>query len=268
MDFIVDKKKAYAYTAAHEIDPDKPTVVFVHGAGLDHSWWGLQSRYFGYHGWNVLACDLPGHGRSDGPPLGSVGDAADWLMRLLDAARLTDACVVGHSMGSLIALECAARTPARVRKIALLGTAVPMNVSDAFLDAARNNEQSAFDMETIWGHAPQVPFGANPNPGMWMYGDTLARLGRLAPGVLFNDLKACKDYSAGLESAAKVACPALVVIGGRDMMTPPKAVAPLLKALSLAPGGAASISLKFSGHSMMAEAPDATLDALIEFLRN
>ena len=58
MDFLVDGKKAYAYTAAHEIDAGRRTMVFVHGAGLDHSWWGLQSRYFGYHGWNVLADNL------------------------------------------------------------------------------------------------------------------------------------------------------------------------------------------------------------------
>lgn len=264
MDFSVDGKTAYAYTAAHELDPARPTIVFVHGAGLDHSSWGLQSRYFGYHGWNVLACDLPGHGRSPGPPIESVGAAADWVMRLLDAAKVARTSVVGHSMGSLVALECAARHPARVERIALLGAAFPMNVSDAFLEAARNNEQSAYDMETIWGHAPQVSFGANPNPGMWMYGDSLARLSRLAPGVLYNDLRACKDYAAGLESAAKVACPALVVIGGRDMMTPPKAVAPLLRALT----GATSVTIRASGHTLMAEAPDATLDALIGFFRD
>lgn len=262
MDFIVDGRKAYAYTAAHDIDPAKPTVVFVHGAGLDHSWWGLQSRYFGYHGFNVLACDLPGHGRSPGPPLASVPDAADWVARLLDAAGILRASVIGHSMGSLVALECAARHPARVERIALLGTAFPMNVSDGFLEAARTNDQSAYDMETIWGHAPQVPFGGNPNPGMWMYGDSLARLSRLAPGVLYNDLKACKDYSTGLESAAKVACPALVISGGRDVMTPPRAAAALVKALT----GAASVAIRSSGHSLMAEAPDATLDALREFL--
>ena len=268
MDFSIDGKKAYAYTAAHDLDPARPTMVFVHGAGLDHSWWGLQSRYFGYHGWNVLACDLPGHGRSAGPPLMDVAEMADWVMRLLDAAKLERACVVGHSMGSLIALECAVRNSARVRKIALLGAAVPMNVSDAFLDAARNNDQSAYDMETIWGHAPQIAMGANPNPGMWMYGDSLARLSRLAPGVLFADLKACKDYLTGLASASKVACPALVVIGGRDMMTPPKSATPLLTALGTAPGGVRSVLIKSSGHSLMAEAPDATLDALIEFFRD
>lgn len=267
MEFRVDGRKAFAYTATHEPDPTLQTLVFVHGAGLDHSWWGLQSRYFGYHGWNVLACDLPGHGRSEGPPLPGVGEAADWIMRLLDAAGLAGAGIVGHSMGSLIALECAARNAARVHKIALLGTAFPMNVSDAFLNAARDNDQSAFDMETIWGHAPQVPLGSNPNPGMWMYGDSLARLARLAPGVLYADLKACKEYSVGLESAAKVRCPVLVLVGGRDMMTPPKAVAPLAQALGSVPGGPRLVTLRSSGHSLMAEAPDATLDALIEFFR-
>jgi len=126
MDFAVDGKRAFAYTAAHDLDPAKPTIAFLHGAGLDHSWWGLQSRYFGYHGYNVLAVDLPGHGRSDGPPLESVEAMADWVPRLLDAAGLARAALVGHSMGALTAIECAARHPARVERIALLGVACPM----------------------------------------------------------------------------------------------------------------------------------------------
>ena len=262
MELLLDGRKAFAYTAAHALDAAKRTVVFVHGAGLDHSWFGLQSRYFGYHGWNVLALDLPGHGRSEGPPLGSIGDMADWVFRLLGKLALEKASVVGHSMGSLVALECAARNPARVERIALLGTAAPMKVSEAFLDAARRNDPVAYDMETIWGHAPQVALGANPNPGMWMYGDTLARLARLAPGVLYSDLKACNEYASGLESAAKVACPALFILGRRDVMTPPKSAAALAQAIK----GSRTVVLQPSGHSLMAEAPDATLDALAAFL--
>jgi len=262
MELSIDGRKAFAYTAAHAIEPDKPAVVFVHGAGLDHSWFGLQSRYFGHHGRNVLAVDLPGHGRSEGPPLPSVEQMADWVMRLLDAAGLHRASVVGHSMGSLAALECAARYPERVERIALIGIAYPMKVSDAFLEAARGNEQAAYDMETIWGHAPQVPLGGNPNPGMWMYGDTLARLARLAPGVLYAGLKACNDYASGLESAAKVRCPALFILGQRDQMTPPKAAGTLSQAIA----GSRDVILRNSGHSIMAETPDATLDSLIEFL--
>ena len=134
-------------------------------------------------------------------------------------------------MGALIALECASRQPARVERIALIGVAYPMKVSAAFLDAAQRDDHAAFDMETIWGHAAQVPLGGNPNPGMWMYGDTLARLARLAPGVLHTDLAACNAYAAGMEAAAKVKCPALFVLGARDVMTPPRAAQDLAKAI-------------------------------------
>ena len=263
MNLTVEGRQAFAYTAAHAIDAAKPCVVFVHGAGYDHSWFGLQSRYFGYHGRNVLAVDLPGHGRSEGPPLESIEAIADWIVALLDAAKIARASVVGHSLGALAALECAARHPERVERLALLGVAFPMKVTDAFLEAARRNEQAAYDMDTVWGHAPQVPLGGNPNPGMWMYGDSLARLARLAPGVLYKSLKACNGYAAGLESAAKVKCPALILVGQRDMMTPPKAADSLAKAIA----GAQTVRIAASGHSMMAEAPDAVLDALIDFLR-
>jgi pimeloyl-ACP methyl ester carboxylesterase len=262
MDFTVDGKKAFAYTAAHALDAAKPSVVFVHGAGLDHSWWGLQSRYFGYHGNNVLAVDLPGHGRSEGPPLPSIETMSDWVMRLLDVAAIAKAAVVGHSMGSLVALHSAAAHPDRVQRIALIATAYPMKVGEAFLEAARRNEQTAFDMETIWGHAAQAPLGGNPNPGMWMYGDTLARLARLAPGVLYNDLKACNGYAGGMQAAAKIACPALFVLGRRDVMTPPKAAVALAQAIA----GSRTVQIGTSGHSLMAEAPDDTLDALAGFM--
>jgi pimeloyl-ACP methyl ester carboxylesterase len=255
----VDGRAAFAYTADHGVDPAKRTIVFVHGAGLDHSWFGLQSRYFGYHGRNVLAVDLPGHGRSAGPALTSIPAMADWMARLLDAAQVRSAALVGHSMGTLVALECAARYADRVERIALIATAYPMKVTDAFLDAAKRNETTAFDMHTIWGHAPRVPLGGNPNPGMWMYGDNQARLERLAPGVLYSDLKASRDYVF----AGDVKCPALFILGRRDVMTPPRAAQALQQQIP----GASTVLVGSSGHSLMAEAPDATLDALIEFLR-
>ena len=257
MNFNVAGRAAFAYTAAHPLDPQKRSIVFIHGAGLDHSWFGLQSRYFGYHGWNVLALDLPGHGRSAGPPISSIEGMADWIFNFLDEVSFRKVSLVGHSMGSLVALDCAARHPERVERIALIGTAYPMTVGEEFLDAARRNHHDAFDMETIWGHAPQVPLGGNPNPGMWMYGDTLARLARLAPGVLYNDLKACNEYR--LSGAAT--CPALFILGSKDMMTPPRNI----KALQEKIPQAKSVVIDPSGHSLMAEAPDATLDALVEF---
>jgi len=207
----------------------------------------------------VLALDLPGHGKSAGPALTSVPAMADWVVRILDNLKISKASFVGHSMGTLISLDCAARYPQRVERIALIATASPMKVGEAFLDAAQRNSYDAFDMSTIWGHAPQVPLGGNPNPGMWMYGDTQARLERLAPGVLHADLKACNDYAL----AGDVKCPVLFVLGKRDVMTPLRAAKGLQEKIP----GAKTVVIDFSGHSLMAEAPDATLDALIDFLK-
>jgi pimeloyl-ACP methyl ester carboxylesterase len=258
MELVADRRKAFAYTAAHVLDPRRQSVVFVHGAGLDHSSFGLQSRYFGYHGRNVLAVDLPGHGRSEGPPLPTIGAMADWVFAMLDSQGISKASIVGHSMGALVALDAANRCPERVERVACIGVAYPMKVSEGFLEAARRNQPAAYDMETIWGHAAQVPFGGNPNPGMWMYGDTLARLRRLAPDVLYNDLKACNDYRADFSG---VRCPVLLVLGKRDVMTPPRAAAGLIEKLP----NAKTELVEISGHSLMAEAPDETLDALIAF---
>jgi pimeloyl-ACP methyl ester carboxylesterase len=172
--------------------------------------------------------------------------------------KIQKAVLVGHSMGSLIVLDAAARHPQRVERIALIAVAYPMKVTEAFLDAARRNDFAAFDMHTIWGHAAQVPLGGNPNPGMWMYGDTLARLRRLAPGVLHNDLKASNDYVF----SGTVQCPVLLILGKRDVMTPPRSAQALQEKLS----DARVEVVEISGHSLMAEAPDATLDALIRFL--
>lgn len=262
MNLEVDGRRVFAYTAAHELDRARATVAFLHGAGLDHSSFALQSRYFGYHGRNVLALDLPAHGRSDGPPLSSIEAIADWLSRVLKALKLEKASLVGHSMGSLAALEFAARYPGQCERIALVGTGYPMKVAAPFLDAARDNDSSAFDMHTIWGHGAQAAFAANPNPGMWMYGDALARLERLGPGVLYADLKACNDYAGAEAAAAKVKCPALFILGRRDVMTPPRAA----KALQERIADAKAVEIGASGHTLMGEAPDAVLDELIRFI--
>src|SRR5580698_4490262 len=120
MMFDVNGTPAYAYTGGNAFEPSRPTAVFIHGAEHDHSVWALQSRYFAHHGFSVLAVDLPGHRRSDGPALTTVAAMADWLAALFDAAGVKRAFVAGHSMGSLIALDFAGRYPQRVTHFALL----------------------------------------------------------------------------------------------------------------------------------------------------
>ena len=262
MNLVVGGRRVYAYTGTRELVPGAPTVVFVHGAANDHSVWALQSRYFAYHGRNVLALDLPGHGASEGDPHESVEAIADWLPAFLDAAGIGKAALVGHSLGSLAVLEAAARHPARVERVALLGPAVPMAVSEALLTAARDDPQRAYEMIVGWSHAPARQLGGNPVPGWWMTGMAMRLLERSRPGVLHTDLVACNGHATGLEAARRVRCPALAIVGTRDLMAPPRAAQALLEALE-APH---LVTLEGAGHALMAERPDDVLDALREFL--
>ena len=256
--FEVDGLAAYAYTGSRPFAPGQPAVVFVHGGGLDHSVWIHQSRYFAHHGFNVAALDLPGHGRSEGAPPDTITGMAHWVMRAADALDVERLYVAGHSMGSLVALETAGLYPDRVDAAALVGCAVPMAVAGALLDAAKAGSHAAFDMITLWGHRMGAQLGGNPAPGMWMTGGGVRLLERSLPGVLHNDLNACNEYRHGLETAAKVACPAHLVLGREDVMAPPRAARDLIAALPVV----RVTELADCGHMLMAEQPDAVRDAL------
>ena len=262
MQLSVNGQPVYAYTGGRPHRPEQPAVIMIHGAQNDHSVWILQSRHLGHHGFNVLAVDLPGHGRSAGDPLDSIEALADWVEALMDAAGLARAHLVGHSMGSLIALDLAGRRPQRVRSIALLGTAFPMKVSDALLGAAREDESRAFDMINRWSHLSLNHIPGCPGPGFSVYNQARRLMERQKPGVLHTDFSACNRYEAGLERAAQIACPVLVVIGQQDMMTPPKAARALAQALP----EAQVVDIEGSGHALMAEQSDGVLRALRSFL--
>jgi pimeloyl-ACP methyl ester carboxylesterase len=258
----VGNDEIYVYTGSRSPEPGLPSVVFVHGAANDHSVFALQSRYFAYHGRNVYAVDLPGHGRSEGDALPSVEALADWIGAFLDAVQAEKAALVGHSLGSLAVLEAAARFPARIAKIALLGSAVPMAVGDDLMAAARANDHVAFELINGWSHSAARQLGGNPFPGVWMTGNAMRLLERTRSGVLYADLAACRNYANGLAAAAAARAPALVVLAARDIMAPPKFAPALVGALA----DVRVVTLSECGHAMMSEQPDAVLDALREFL--
>lgn len=263
MKLEIDGTAAYCYTGPRAPDPAKPAIVLVHGAGMDHTVWTLVSRHFIRHGRTVIAPDLPAHGRSSGQALPSVPAMADWVIRLLDALGIAKAAFFGHSLGSLVALDAAARHPERARALAMVGTAVPMPVSDALLAAAKANDHAAFEMLTQFGYSRRHAFGGNTNPGVWMTGATIRLFERSRPGSLFADLVACNAYTEGLARASAVQCPSLLVLGAEDRLTPVKAAGALRAALK---DGETRV-LAGAGHTLMVEAPNALLDALGELER-
>ena len=258
MQLSVNGIETFVATGGRDFDSSQPTVVLLHGAGFDHTTWALHSRWFAHHGHNVLAPDLPGHGRSPGAPLRTIADMADWIAALLDAAGAAKARLIGHSMGSLIALETAARHPARVSALSLIGTAATMSVGPDLLKAAEANDHDAVNMVSIWGLGYQAELGGSLAPGLWMHYGAQRVLEQSRPGVLFNDLSACNTYQNALAAAAKISVPTTIILGERDMMTPAKAG----KALAAALPNSRTVMLRGAGHMMMVERPDELLAAL------
>lgn len=262
----VNGKTAWAYTAGSAPAPDRPAIVFIHGAQNDHSVWTAQARALAHEGHHVLAVDLPGHGRSAGPALATVEDMAAWLLDLLDTAGIDRAVLAGHSMGSLIALEAASRAPARVRALALVGSTWPMKVSDALLDMARTNEPAAIDMVNLWSHAAIAPAAPGQPQGVWLAGASrrlMQRLSQLNPAQLFHtDFVACNTYVNGGVAAQAIACPTLFVQGRRDIMTPPRSAQALVAAIPHA-----RVVALDCGHALMTEQPDGVSAALTDFVR-
>ena len=260
MMFEVHGRNAYAYTGGKPWADGDPCVVFIHGALNDHSVWTLLARWYAHHGYRALAVDQPGHGRSDGPPLASVEALADWLLALLDAAGVRSAHLVGHSMGSLIALEAASRAPVRADGLVMLGTAWPMKVSDALLATARDDPTRAIAMVNAFSHSGLASKPSYPGPGAWLRGGANALMQRMQDGgegnLFEHDFRVCDAYANGLEAAACVTCMSTLIVGSRDVMTPAKATTALANVLR------AAVVRVSSGHALMQEAPDAVLNAM------
>ncbi len=251
----------YAYTGGVPFDPALPCVVFIHGAMNDHTVWTLLARWFAHHGHGVLAADLPGHMRSAGPALATVQEMARWALALLDALGVARAAWVGHSMGSLVALEAAARAPQRATQLAMLGTCVPMPVPQALLDLSLADTPAAIERVVTYSFSTLAAKPSFPSPGVWLRGAARGLMHQVwrAQGderLFHTDFTACHAYTQGMEAAAQVRCPATLVLGEHDQMTLPRSARELAQVLR------AQVHAVPAGHFLMQESPDPVLAAL------
>lgn len=261
----------YAYTGGKPFDADKPTLIFIHGVLNDHSVWILQTRYLAHHGFNVLAVDLPGHGRSAGEAPASVEVAADFIEALMDAAGLQQAALIGHSWGSLIALETAARLKDRITHAALVGTAFPMKVSPALIEASLHEPMKALQMVNVFSRATLAAPPSALGPGTWVYGASMALGKRVLASnpqvnIFHRGFVACDSYQRGLEAMREVTCPVMFVLGALDQMTPARSAQSLIQQAQ-ASGKKFEVVTVPMGHHQMSESPEETLNALKAFFK-
>ena len=264
MKIKVNNKEVFASTGGQPFDKNKPVMIFVHGSGLSHITWVLQTRYFAFHGYSVLAIDLPGHGDSEGPALKSIEEMGDWIADLIDAVGVKEASLVGHSQGCLVTMECAARHPEKVKSLSLMGGAGAIPMNPELLDLAENGDPKAVDLMMDWAHGPAGHFGGHAVPGLHHIniGGTIVKNGSVK--VLGVDFRACDNYKNGFDSAKKIKCPVINILGQHDKMTPVKEGKKLADAID----NSEIVVIENCGHMILLEEADQALGALKKFVKN
>ena len=262
MYFDVKGKRVFATTGGKPFDNSKPAVIFLHGSGLDHTFWGLHSRFFAFRRYAVLVPDLPGHTHSAGPALETIEAMADWLHDVVEALDVANISLVAHSQGCLIALEYAARYPQRLRSVSLIASGLATPVNDALLEAARNDPAAAVEMMLGWGFGSAGHFHQGPIPGNSMVAGGRKVMFGNAPNELATDLKACNDYAGGVAAAGKIQGPVQVIVAGKDRMAPRRATTELIEHLT---NPEVSV-IPQSGHMIPQEAPNQCRTLLRDFI--
>lgn len=262
MYYEIDGKKVYASNGGVKHKPGQSNIIFIHGAGMDHTIWVLFNRFFARAGFNTLAPDLPGHGKSEGAALSSVKQCSDWLSKFIESAQIEQPALVGHSLGSLIALDAASKLAGKVSKLILMGSSCPMPVGEPLLSAAKANKHAAIDMIMLYGHSYRSQLGGNPVAGINIVNSGMRLLERAGENILYTDLNACNEYANGLHAAAKIQIPSTLILGEEDKMTPPAATRALIGEL---PDSRVEI-LKACGHMMLAEQPEQVHQVLVSAL--
>ena len=252
MYFDVKGKQVFASTGGKPFDNSLPTIIFLAGSALDHTFWGLHSRFFAFRKYAVLVLDTPGHTNSEGPALTSIEALGDWLNDVVEALDLKNISIVAHSQGCLTTLEYASRYPDRLKSVSLITSGLATPVNDYLMNAANEDPEAAIAMMIGWGFGTAGHLHQGPIPGNSMVAGGRKIMRRNTPNELAIDLKACNDYKNGKVAAAAITCPVQVIIAGKDRMAPAKATTTLVEHL---PDPEVAY-VPESGHMLPQEVPD------------
>jgi pimeloyl-ACP methyl ester carboxylesterase len=226
----------------------QPPLIAVHGAGgLARHWGGQLSGLADLT--QIVALDLPGHGRSPGPTHTTVDQGAERVLALLDALAIPRAVLMGHSMGGAIVQTLALRQPQRTAGLVLVGTGARLRVHPDILSGILADWRGVTEMITAWSYAPEYA------------ADLLARaaadLRTTSPATLHADYSACDRFDL-IAEAGRIAAPTLIIVGAQDRMTPPKYAEFLARTL---PQAQLTI-IEQAGHSVMIEQPQLVNEAI------
>lgn len=242
--------------------PTAPPLVFINSLGTDlRIWDGVAAQLAADY--RLVRYDKRGHGLSDCPPAPyAMDDHAADLAGLLDALNITQAVLVGVSVGGMIAQAFAAAWPERVRGLVLCDTAAVIGTAVFWNNRINHLRQHGLNHDTT---APILerwfaPAFAQANPAAHrIYANMLARMpleGYIGTCAAIRDT----DLS---QRSRTIQAPTLVVCGAEDSATPPELNRTLLNLIP----HASYHEIPAAGHLPCVEQPTLLAKAITAFLQ-
>jgi len=242
----------FAHGVGEQVD-NRPPLILLHGAGGTHLSWAPQIRRMA--GEKVYAPDLPGHGKSEGAGRQSINEYADDVLAFMKELKIDAAVIVGHSMGSAVALTLALNYPKQVLGLGLIGSGSKLRVSQTLLDTVGNSNtfESAVDMVNENCFSAATPQNLLELSRRYML--------EIRPPVLSGDFLACNEFDV-TSQLENIHVPTLILCGAEDRMMPVK----FSELLQTGIVNSQLHVLENAGHMVILEQPGAVADLLKKFV--
>jgi pimeloyl-ACP methyl ester carboxylesterase len=250
----IDGRKIACWVNNGSFLPDRKTLVFIHGSGGDHTNW-IQQYTPLKNAFNIIALDLPGHGRSEGPGEQEVAAYVEWVKKILDGLGIFNPVLIGHSLGAAICLSFVIRYETVATAVVPVGGGVKMPVNPMILEGLKQ------DPAAVIGLAAKVSVAKKNRERFSSL--IIESLSLVNPLIIHGDFSACDGLDI-TETVAGIRIPTLVVCGAEDKMTPPS----LSQFIRDHVPGASHVLIEGAGHYVMMENPEAFNEALTVFVRS
>ncbi len=226
-----------------------PALLFIHGAGADHTLWGEQISTLSKE-FTVVALDLSGHGQSPARNYGISLYAQE--ARAVCAALRVPTVLVGHSMGGAVAMTIALDPPKNLTGLVLVGTGAKLRVHPQILELCQSDFARACDLIVTWAFALHAPSALRSR--------SRAQLERNGAETLWRDFASCNSFDV-MDRLSELRLPTLIVCGTEDQLTPLK----YSEYLQAHIAGAQLRTIEDAGHMVMLEQPAALNQVLRDF---
>ena len=247
------KTGAIGYLAGKwPLDPRKATLVFIHGAGSHGYFWQSQMGALSDRA-NVVALDLPGHGRSDGPAMDTIAEYARAVNGFLGEIEAPKPVPCGFSLGGAIAQQLLMEFPQSYSAGILMGTGVRMKVGPVIFETIEK------DFDEFVELLCKLAASRKTDPEQILF--FREELSRSNPHVVGADFRACDRFDAGA-GLTSVGVPVLIITAEDDILTPAKYGDVLEDKIRRAQ----RVHIMDAGHLMVLEKPEEINHAIIEFM--